>query len=229
MDGPWPAFPFVLGVRNGTNARAFRTWSGLTAAEATIHVKSHLLAVLTWYTSQKQEALKRKVLKLRDEISENIVVIASCKTMQCLRTDTRRELGSGTQTHQTPLLTSHMQLPTPPPSLPSIARNFCWCNKLSHSVTLISTCHAQATGSENGHRLCDPRYSDLSSVTGAARHGLFGIPFLNSRKKKKNKKKKQKKKKKKKKKKPPVPSSSTRRWTDPTIEKARPACGVLRM
>ena len=119
--------------------------------------------------------------------------------MQCLRTDSRRELGSGTQTHQTPLLTSHMQPPTPPPSLPSIARNFCWCNKLSHSVTLISTCHAQATGSENGHRLCDPRYSDLSSVTGAARHGLFGIPFVNSRKKKKNKKKKQKKKKKKKK------------------------------
>ena len=121
LDGPWPALPFVLGVRNGTNARAFRTWSGLTAAEATIHVKSHLLAVLTWYTSQKQEALKRKVLKLRDEISENIVVIASCKTMQCLRTDTRRELGSGTQTHQTPLLTSHMQPPTPPP-FPSFHR-----------------------------------------------------------------------------------------------------------
>lgn len=65
-------------LRNGTNARMFGNWSGLRAQDGTEQVQSHLRDVL--------EVTKwPKLRKFLTEVTEPVVVIASCKGMQALQ------------------------------------------------------------------------------------------------------------------------------------------------
>jgi len=65
-------------ARNGTNAKMFGTWSGLSADESTKQVPAHLKAVAGATAWPK---LKKFVL----EVDTQVVVVASCKAIQALQ------------------------------------------------------------------------------------------------------------------------------------------------
>lgn len=94
--------------RNGTNAKEFRKWSGLSPGQTTRQVKQQLDTVAKWYAQAGRKDLQRLVLALERDVTESVTIIASCKAMQCFR----------------PLWLSR--------SFEGRARNFCWCKKLSH-------------------------------------------------------------------------------------------------
>ena len=64
--------------RNGTNARAFGSWSGLSASDGMKQVLVHLAAA--------NESLQSpKLTRFIREVDEPVVVIASCKAIQALQ------------------------------------------------------------------------------------------------------------------------------------------------
>ena len=70
-------FVSEVASRNGTNSKAFRSWCGMSIEDATEMVREYLA---------ETEGHCVKVKGLLRQVEPGMLVIASCKAMQCLRT-----------------------------------------------------------------------------------------------------------------------------------------------
>lgn len=70
--------PAFFPPRNGSNAKKFCAWSGLKTDNATALVRQHL-------ENLQEKCRSKNLASILGEIDESVVIIGSCKAVQCLQ------------------------------------------------------------------------------------------------------------------------------------------------